>query len=156
LQHLRFCPGAKVDGSRNADVADTLVEIADVAPVFFTQRVPESVVLCVEGALGDDGFVSNLRPVNAVRGVVRQEPAWAGASRLVALALAAVRVGVLERREVIKALRCPDDVVLLRAAKLEEAQLGSNPVEAVLALGVASDERSGGELGSLLVGQLSG
>ena len=39
----------------------------------------------------------------------------------------------------MRAVAVPDDVVLLRAVELEQAELGLGPMNAVLALGIASD-----------------
>src|SRR5262249_56711162 len=76
--------------------------------------------------------------------------------RLVALAGPAARVRVLEGREVVEALRCKDDVVLLRAAELDQTQLGLHPVDAVLALGVAREVRPRRQFRAVLVRQLPG
>src|SRR4051812_37079808 len=63
----------------------------------------------------------------------------AARNRLVAGVGAAVGVRVLERREAMRAVSVPDDVVLLRTIELEQAKLRFRPMDAVLAFGIARD-----------------
>jgi len=85
LQPFRFGPGAEVGRSRDADVADAVVEVADVAPVVLPDRIPEGVVLGVEGAFRENRPLDEPRPVEAVRGPVGEQAAGPRGDGLVAL-----------------------------------------------------------------------
>ncbi len=102
------------------------------------------------------GFVRQRRPVQAVVRLVGPQPARAVAHGLVSLARPAVGLRVLERREVVQARPRPHDVVLLRAAEFEQPQLGFDPADAVLALGVAGEDRPLGHLRAVGAGQIGG
>jgi hypothetical protein len=92
--------------------------------------------------------------VDPIGGLERVEARRFGsdADDLVALVGRACRIAVPEdggvhrvAADLFEDLGCEDDVVGLRSAEVEEAEVGPSPVEAVVALGVAEDAGMIGE-----------
>ena len=109
---------------------DASEEAAMEIHVAIARSAPEREVLGIERSAGEDGSIAEPRPVDAVGRLEGVQPLLAGpADRLVAGIRLAAGIGVDKRREVVRADVLPDDVVVLGAVELEQAEFGLGPVE---------------------------
>src|SRR5262249_6792571 len=130
-------------GGAGEDVALAVPETAEESDIATALAVPESQVLRIKRALGNDWLVGERLPVDAVgRGVGVHRRAG---HRLVALFGRSRGVRVPERGEVVREITGAgeNDVVLFRAFELDDAEFRLGPTDPVAAFGVA------GQLGVL-------
>ena len=112
-------------------------EIAVDGDVPFADRVPEGQIGRVEGPVGDDGFLSQLLPMDPVRrGESVQRPSIR-THGFVEFGGGRLWVRVLEGEKGPCTPSHPDDVVVPGSFVLEEPQRGPGPVDPVSTLGVA-------------------
>ena len=151
----RVAPVEKVGGGRGPDRADAAAlsgvgEESPVSAIRSALRVPKGEVLRVERPIRDDRTIAHGRPVQAVWRLEREQPVRLRRAdeRLVAGVGGGGRVIVPEHGGVagVDVERSPgstgeDDVVVLRAPELDQAERGLPPMDPVLALGVTTVER---------------
>ena len=138
---------AKAFGLPRLAVGHARREGAPVRAILLAHRIPEGQVLRVEGAVGDRGLVAGDAEADAVGRLEHVQPMrLADDDALVARVLRAVGIGVLEDRRMGRiaanrghALGREDNVVLLRALELEQAQFRPPPMDAVVAFHITEE-----------------
>ncbi len=143
VDRRRIAPAQKVGAGRHGHCANFVREDSVVAAIQFQVRVPKREVLRVERPLGKHRLVAEQPPVHAVGRGIGGEPLGTRrrlvtVERLVKLIARHARPRVFEGGEVMRRI-APNDVVLLGALKLEQAQLRSREQPAVTALGEAGE-----------------
>ena len=146
-----FAPREEIGGGGALDRAHAVDEDAREARVVAAGNVPEREVLGIEGALGEHGRGAQFTPSETVGGGEGVEAAGGfallpvralvldAAEGLVALVEAGGGIQIEEGREVVRLNAAPDDVVVLRAGELDQADAGAGEVNAVVALGDARE-----------------
>ena len=141
LDRLRLAPVQEIVGARGGDEAPVggdfaALRAAEVTHVLLLELVPESHVLRIEGALGNDRLVRQQPKTHPIgrRERARRHSGYA----LVLLVIGHAGTRVLEDRKVLtQALFSeslarrwhPDDVVVFRFVELEQAQRRPRPVD---------------------------
>ena len=108
-------------------------EISVEGDVLLAQWIPKPKILRIEGPIADDVFLQQF-PVQPIGRY--QDPQRSPSQGFVALIRRSIRIGVLERREVVRPLVYPDDVVGPRTVELMDVQRRASPVDSVAAFGI--------------------
>ena len=103
--------------------------------------IPEAKVGGIERTVGDHGFFLHQGPVDPIRGLIGEQSTLSldAGQCLVPLLPRTGRVLVDHRYEIVSPNSIHDDVVLFRSLVFDNAEVGLDPVNSILALGHTSD-----------------
>ena len=136
--------------NRTQPLEFAFAEVSHIHRVTLAIRIPEDRIVRIERAFRDNRIIAELRPVNAIGRLEREQSVAGGCSSdsLVTLVRRARWISVFEGSEVVRLVTpAPQDVVLFRASvvhgrrPVEQSEVRLHPMNAVLALRVADDFR---------------